>query len=367
MQMTSDKPGWLAADVPSSDCFVSFGFQDFDLERVRKHARLCPVRGCVAEVREISNGRSKLPYCGSHGLRLHSNTFVYWNGIEESRRAQLRNFVMRPDLAEAVILGSTEKAETEYLGHETSEDALTWNVLVGLAEAGRLHELVGFLTDLKIDREPLLYLWGELVDIRGAAKGRFAPLEVVRSRLEGDITRYRTEPDIMLVLPGDLVICVEAKFCSGNPLASDRSTGPGEKPADHHGILRRYLEPASLATRAAIDSTGVGPLFHTQLFRNIVFASEMAKGAEWRVANLVSETQWRGAAESDQYSFVDPSLAVRSLLASAAKDRFHFRSWEALHQLLVAGAPDLRDLDVYFQTKSARYRPAFQLGGKASH
>lgn len=159
------------------------------------------MRECAAEIIEIPNGRSRLPYCRTHGLRLHSNTFVYWNGTKHLHRAQLRNFLVRPQLAKEVILSSTEKAEIQHLGHETSEDALTWNVLVSLAQAGRLRELVVFLTNLEIDREPLLYLWGELVDVRGGAKGRFGPLENVRSRLETDVARYKTEPDIMLVVP----------------------------------------------------------------------------------------------------------------------------------------------------------------------
>jgi hypothetical protein len=50
-----------------------------------------------------------------------------------------------------------------------------------------------------------------------------------------------TEPDIMLVVPGELLICIEAKFGSGNPLAHPGQNAPGNKPTDLDGLIARYL------------------------------------------------------------------------------------------------------------------------------
>src|ERR1700722_18426243 len=50
----------------------------------------------------------------------------------------------------------------------------------------------------------------------------------------------------------------------------------------------------------------------SQLFRNVVFASEMANGADWLVVNLMSKTQRRLGQKTDKYSFDDPEPHVRS-------------------------------------------------------
>jgi hypothetical protein len=133
------------------------------------------------------------------------------------RLARLRNFLIQPRLAEAIALGSKAKAESHRLGYEMSEDALSWNVFVGLAEAGALRAATCFLTGVDPHAEPRLYLWGERVDLSGEAAERFAPLDTVRRKLEKGIRRFLTEPDIMLVVDGRSVVCVEAKFGSGNP------------------------------------------------------------------------------------------------------------------------------------------------------
>jgi len=43
-------------------------------------------------------------------------------------------FIVRCDLAREVALGSAQKAESHRLRYEMSEDALSWNVFVSLAE-----------------------------------------------------------------------------------------------------------------------------------------------------------------------------------------------------------------------------------------
>jgi hypothetical protein len=116
---------------------------------------------------------------------------------------------------------------------------------------------VKILTGRDVDAEPDLYLWGKLVDVTGSKSDSksFEPLRVVRSLLEQDIRKFKTEPDVMLVLDGQLVICVEAKFTSGNTLADEKEAKDGDKPRDRTGLIKRYLNPDRVPaeTRRIID------------------------------------------------------------------------------------------------------------------
>src|SRR5439155_27287152 len=113
------------------------------------------------------------PYCPSHGIRLHAGTFVYWNGAKPAQDARLRNFRVQRDLAMEIALESSSKAEKHRLGYEMSEDALSWNVFVALAEAKKLREAASFLTGRNVGAETDLYLWGERVDPMNGQEGRF--------------------------------------------------------------------------------------------------------------------------------------------------------------------------------------------------
>ncbi len=350
-----------------SECLKSFGHEDFDttLTRGGRWTR-CPLTGCSSKLQITPYRKSELPYCPVHGIRLHTGTFVYWNGPdpEDNRRARLRNFQIRPDLAETVALKSAGKAETHRLGYELSEDALTWNVFVGLAEASALRDAVRALTNIETKREPCLYLWGHRVDLDGGQPESYGPLEEVRRRLEKDIGRYKTEPDVMLVDEGRLVVCIEAKFTSGNTLAHPGPTKPREKPIDTAGLLARYLNKAGCgeATRRSIDCNMIGGRFHSQLLRNIVFASEMGPNGHWRVVNLVSQTQWRKHGnETMKCSFESPIHDVRKYLAPAQRDKFTHETWEELYRRVICEDSRLSRVGAYLRSKSAHFERAFDL------
>jgi hypothetical protein len=82
------------------------------------------VRCCGADLVPVPFGKTQ--WCPEHGLRLHTKTFVYWNGPGREDDARLRNFMVRPELARAIALGKGMKAESHRLGYEMSEDALSW-------------------------------------------------------------------------------------------------------------------------------------------------------------------------------------------------------------------------------------------------
>lgn len=351
-------------DLPRSDCTQSFGHKDFDIGCLEAgYPAICPVLGCATPPTEVEFGKRTFAVCRVHGIQLReSETFVYWNGAGQERRARLRNFPIQPRLAEAIALGSKAKAESHRLGYEMSEDALTWNVFVGLAEAGALRAATTFLTGIDPGTEPRLYLWGERVDLSGKATERFAPLDTVRGKLEKGVHKFLTEPDIMLVVDARFLVCVEAKFGSGNPLAHSAETAADEKPQDRSGLIRRYLHPACERTQSAINEQSIGSSLHSQLFRNLVFAAEMAGEQDWHVVNLVSETQWRDAKDSSHHSHGDPTIDVGAFLSADNRHRFAFRTWEQLYRAVIAPVPELQTVQAYLQAKSAHFRPAFDLG-----
>ncbi len=344
------------------------GYADFDVHRVETNQRQCPVKNCSARLTELIYGRQydnkgephkriKL-WCPEHRIRLHSGTFVYWNCDRDQGDARLRNFIVHPELVEEIALKPGAKAESHRLGYEMSEDALSWNVFVCLAVAGKLRSAAEHLTERRLSSEPSLYLWGKRIDISGDERETYEPLVKARETLEDGIRRFGTEPDIMLVIEGEMVICIEAKFGSGNPLAYDATPKDGEKPRSRSELIARYLG-CSKKARDCIRADLMAPTLHSQLFRNVVFAAEMAE-ADWHVVNLVSKTQLKEE-DHPRYSFADPTNDVQSYLNSDSQKCFTYRTWERLYESVIQGVPELVALASYMRDKSAHYERAFEL------
>jgi hypothetical protein len=278
-------------------------------------------------------------------------------GTTSGKDSRLRNFIVAQDLVTDI---AAAKVEAHRLGYEMSEDALSWNVFVSLAVAGKLKEAGEWLTGRQLSGEPELYLWGQRIDIKGGQRETYPALLKVREYLESGIEHFGTEPDIMLVTEGEMLICIEAKFGSGNPLAYDGDEKEGDKPTSRKRLLERYLGKSKKAsTRAAIQSETMAPTLHSQLFRNIVFASEMAE-KDWHVVNLVRSTDL-GTKDNERYSSADPSVDVKSYLSPDAQSCFTYRAWEGLYAAVIKDTPELAKLGLYLRSKSAHYRPAFNI------
>src|SRR5579862_3901739 len=118
----------------------------------------CPVFGCTAPLGKVDSQWGKMPYCPVHCIRIHagSRTFVYCDppGETSEHDPALRNIVFERPYFGTHILGNAEKAETHRICHETSEDALTWNVFSRLANGGMLSTLLSNLPGLSLKNEP---------------------------------------------------------------------------------------------------------------------------------------------------------------------------------------------------------------------
>jgi hypothetical protein len=339
----------------------------FDLDALtsERAADACPVIGCKRK--PIYHATKGFLYCADHGLEIHRNTFIYYNGEtnEEKRQARLRNFL--PFLQEFAktshLLDNKHKAESHRLGAENSEDALTYNILGGLHCRGHLPKLFEWLTGEATAANQLkLFLWGLEIDIATNSLIPWQPLLNVRGVLEKGIHRFLTEPDIVILGPKHLVF-IEAKFTSGNPLCIDGLDCEHEKPKSRAALIKRYIENNTLWKPAVLSKLDVGEKVHSQLLRMIVFASTIAPridpGIDWLVVNLVSETQWKNHkhAERKGYDFEEPSSAI----PGNVRDRLKFLYWEQLYREVLSGIPDLQDVQQYFQKKTANLEKAFNV------
>ena len=363
-------------DVPISDCSDSYTHHDFDIGQLPRCR--CPIKGCTSPLATAPYRKIyELPYCVRHGIRLHLSsknnpTFVYFNGNrdEDHIKARLRNFIFQKQYVEEHVLRSQTKAETQRLDHENSEDAVSWNVFVGIVRAGALSHAMSWLAGRKIDGKPELYLWGSHIDLKNNLHDFYLPLCQARKSIEPDIRRFFTEPDVMLIVPKKFVMCIEVKFTSGNTLAQTKRENdvPGQKPKSVEGILERYFNRNTFWKDRSkyIQPNNIGRKpFHGQLFRNIVFASMMAEefDGDWQVVNLVSSTQWNRnkRATTKVIDYKHPSDSVWCYLMDQYKQRFTFRTWEDLFADVIKNNNSLQDVAEYMKEKSACFEQAFKL------
>jgi Restriction Endonuclease associating with ARP len=252
------------------------------------------------------------------------------------------NLIAGADLIGKILDGTSGKAETFRFGHENSEDALSWNVLRSLQEAGLLHALTPLLCDYRERVEPVLYLWGRRID--EAALGEFAQLGEARQEFE-PAHRRQTEPDIVLRLPGWGWVFIEAKF--GSPVTTARNAEKMD------AWLRRYAAKAPhLIDLDKIANAGLPPhKFPEQLLRNAVFASWIAAKTDER-AHVVL------LARRQEITPVEDWLA--DCLTDDARVTVSRLSWEEIYAALPPQS-SLATLRSYLEGKTHSLRPAFEL------
>jgi hypothetical protein len=354
-----------------STCTISF-FKN-DLLGTRLKQGKCPVRNCSMNVRDHKvpfiryRGKMRyMPYCPEHGIRLHKEGFVYYNGPSKQDLAisTRRNLAFNADYYLDHFLTASNKVESSRLCYENSEDAVTYNAFTEMLSRNEsLRSLVGHIVKTRIDQTVKLYLWGGEIDISKSRFNLYEPLKEVRKQLEPDIKQFVTEPDIMLIVPGKILICIEAKFGSKNPIAKDRPVKEGEKPKSMAALIERYCDGNKLIDAESIfNFSNKKGCFYEQLFRNLVFAASMAKLAHierWFVVNLRSQHVMnirRGKSES-----LPVVRAVHSILKPQYKKRFSHVMWEEIYGICVKRNQDLYDLSWYMKNKTLNCRRAFSI------
>ncbi len=295
----------------------------------------CCVKGCDNWLPRVRRGKSALnSYCPTHGIRMSARpTYVY--------QSKCRNLIVGRDL-----LRSITKVESWRLGNENSEDALSWNVCVSFLKAGAIDELFTLLTGSGPTASVGLYLWGNRVSSDGGIS-RWSELLTVCHDLEEGLS-LPTEPDMALVVPGDAVVLIEAKFGSGNSTLEGRESRFGGIRGflDRYQVEPGYPEPLRRDEIASHKPTEVPE----QLCRNIIFAARLARRMECTramVINLVRESQ-------------EPDIEER-MRRCISEDvvRFKRQTWERVLDLAKSIGTTLEPLCAYMENKTLCLRRAF--------
>jgi hypothetical protein len=306
----------------------------------RRDALRCCANGCLSWLPPIPRAVRGRVYCEQHGIGMSNKpTYVY----HDFRR----NFIVGRELLAPGIL---TKVERWRLVNEGSEDAVSWNAFVSLARLNALASVFHLLTGRRPGAEPELYLWGNRI---GAGMPEFwVRLGATRAELESDLS-IQTEPDVILRVPGEAIVLIEAKFGSGN------GTLAGKAKQERFGTVGKFLDryrsrncaPDPLNRGWIANQCRAGIL--EQLCRNVVFAHWLAGPDEeaW-VINLVREAK-------DAEARVGP--AMKDHLAGDTV-RFRRATWEDLYRgLPVIRTPEGAPLRRYLENKTLDLRRAFLL------
>ena len=296
----------------------------------------CCVRGCNQWLAKRDRGPTDPnSFCPEHGISVSTSpTYVYAD--------YRRNFIIGIDILDRV---KSLKVESWRLGNERSEDALSWNVFVGLFALNGLAAAFYILTGIKINTKPELYLWG--VKVPDEQPEVWHKLEDVRGKLENGV-RIPTEPDIILRAPGQAIVLIEAKFGSPNGTME----GQEERFGDVAEFLNRYPcreGKADPLNRAWIEEQTPGQVLQ-QLVRNVIFAQWLAEGEEKPfVVNLVRESEKVNVVEQ-----------MTNHLAAQGPVRFSRATWEELSKLPLLSHENAATLRHYLENKTNKLARAFQ-------
>jgi hypothetical protein len=290
----------------------------------------CCIRGCRELLPRRHRGQEP-SFCPKHGISMSAKpTYIYRNPE--------RNFIIGKNIPTSIA-----KVEKWRLGFETSEDALSWNVFVGIYALRGLAEAFESLTGTVASGEPELYLWGNRID---ADCTPWPDLYEVRKKLEKGMA-IPTEPDIMLRVPGQAIVLIEAKFGSPN----GRLAGKKDRLGSVTDFLDRYRckEGAADPLNRKWISGQEDERILEQLCRNVIFAHWLASGREQPfVINLV-----RREAANDEQLFLQ-HLAENEV-------RFHVRTWEDIFGLPLIQSEQASVLRRYLENKTLNLLPAFVL------
>lgn len=290
----------------------------------------CCIRDCAELLPKRHRGQEP-HFCPKHGISVSTKpTYIYQDAE--------RNFIIGRD-----ILKSFSKVERWRLGFETSEDAVSWNVFVGLYTLEGLAEAFEALTGVVPSGKPELYLWGNRID---ADRTPWPDLHKVRAVLEKS-TAIPTEPDIILRVPGRAIVLIEAKFGSPNSSLAKKKGRFGSVTE----FLKRYRckEGAADPLNRGWISGQEDERILEQLCRNAIFAHWLASEREQPfVVNLVTRK-----ARNDEQLF-------RQHLSENVV-RFHVRTWEDICGLPAIQKERATILRRYLENKTLNLLPAFDL------
>ena len=294
------------------------------------------IQCCIKDCEEwlpIKREGQERHFCSRHKISMSTSRAYIFQNHE-------RNFIVGNAILKQII-----KVESGRLGNETSEDAVSWNVFVGLFVLNGLSKVFELLTGIRSLDEPELYLWGNRI---GSDPVQWKELQRVRNKLESR-KGTPTEPDIILRLPGKAIVLIEAKFGSKNGTLDGKAKHERfgstdvylnrycQKDGEHDPLNRHWIK------------TQPSKNILEQLCRNVIFAQWLAsEGEQPFVINLVRHN-----------AINDEELFRQHLSGEIVK--FKRFTWENIYGLPIIHTEPAFKLRRYFENKSLRLSPAFEL------
>lgn len=172
--------------------------------RVDEHSVECPVLGCTHVVprQRKTFMRNEQFRCPTHDIYISASTYDHVNFTDNLLSSD-------PDDLALIYRLLDQKRETKRLGHERSEDAMTFNVFRMLERAGQLDAVMSAIAGRAVVGSVPAY-WS-LNSATGATDSRLAAArEAFHER-----SALGTEPDV-LIDSEDTLFLVEAKLGSKN-------------------------------------------------------------------------------------------------------------------------------------------------------
>jgi hypothetical protein len=265
----------------------------------------CPVRGCV----EASP-------CPTHHLAVHSTRRGYTYAYDEPYRNLLWTDADDRQRLETILRGKRESR----MGHEHSEDAVTWNVIRFFERHDCIAPTIRTIFPCP-DSEPLTVFWtthnGCLWDSYRLCSDQIP-----------EKTTARSESDLVFLWENKLLAVIEAKFRSPN--RSDST-----KRDDELRKSRPYIEHASLHLNRAGAEEAVRDGWY-ELLRNWALGMElknMLGCEEFVLVNLLRKRHEKEHREDPRRDFAERACVL------SPNCRFVVAYWEDL----IAAAPSICD------------------------
>lgn len=306
----------------------------------------CFIRGCGYLLRPPARDQGDGQVCPVHEIYNHrSGTYRYTD--------PRRNLIVDGDFFATHLIRHPAKFESHRFGLENSEDALTWNVTRSFQRAGLLHKLAELATGERTTDEPDLYLWGISINRDAVAEDTAAMLLAAREKFEAKVPggRPKTEPDVMLHLPGRYLVLIEAKFTSSHPFCCNGTEKRGRDMTARQ-LLSTYRDPDLVMLDHEVAARR--DRIPHQLWRNTIFA-------EWMARHEGPATKAYHATLTGACCETDTATAFRTLLKRRFRGRFRQVTWEQVYGVAAKHRPDLDRLCTYLATKTAGLTKAFSV------
>jgi len=292
----------------------------------------CPVRGCVQTVprRRMSSKQSKEFMCPEHRIYISPSTFEYEN--------ELDNLLWKNEADLALLSNIKRNAKRESrMGHDNSEDALTWNVFRFL-EMG--HLLAGFLETLVKHsvENPEVFYWS----YSQTQNNVWPRLKEARKEFE-TVPGKGSEPDLIIQSNGDLFF-IEAKLTATNNTVLHSHNPEVQRKYEKGGnSWYQRVVHSHFRTVAVTDKK-------YELLRLWLLGSWIAHRSDLNfcLVNLVpSERE------------VNIEEIFRKHIIENSRRTFVRATWESIYQFILDSQVDTKDKNVvlrYFENKTIGYK-----------